>query len=188
MTIAYPTTSGVTFKDIEGFPGYCVGDDGTVWSRRVGYGGCGPRLAEVWHKLKAVPNPYRSNYVSVNLMAPDGRSKLRLVHRLVLEAFVGLRPPGMDACHDPDHDPSNNRLDNLRWDTKKANMADMLRQGRRARGWNCTSSKLAEQQVAEVYLAAEAGETQKSIAARYSVTQMTISRVIRRKTYRCDVA
>src|SRR3970282_914182 len=39
------------------------------------------------------------------------------VHRLVLAAFVGPCPIGMEGCHD-DGAPTNTRLRNLRWDTK----------------------------------------------------------------------
>lgn len=45
------------------------------------------------------------------------------IHRLVLEAFVGPCPSGMEACHN-NGDPADNRLENLRWDTKSANMFD----------------------------------------------------------------
>ena len=41
------------------------------------------------------------------------------VHRLVLEAFVGPCPEGMCCRHFPDRDPSNNKLENLSWGTKK---------------------------------------------------------------------
>lgn len=60
------------------------------------------------------------------------RSQLttKLVHTLVLEAFVGPRPVGMEACH-YDGDKTNNILTNLRWDTKKANEADAVRVGAR---------------------------------------------------------
>ena len=51
------------------------------------------------------------------------------VHRLVLEAFVGPAPDGMEACHN-DGDPTNNRLDNLRWDTRSANNTDAVRHQR----------------------------------------------------------
>lgn len=51
------------------------------------------------------------------------------VHRLVLEAFVGPCPTGMQACH-WDDDPSNNHLSNLRWDTPSNNMHDRVRNGR----------------------------------------------------------
>lgn len=54
--------------------------------------------------------------------------RTRLVHSLVLEAFIGPRPPGFEACHN-DGDPANNRLSNLRWDTRSANTRDRVRHG-----------------------------------------------------------
>lgn len=57
-----------------------------------------------------------------------GKSKLVLVHRLILLAFVGPCPPGMEGCHE-DGDPLNCTLANLRWDTPKANKADSIRHG-----------------------------------------------------------
>lgn len=46
-----------------------------------------------------------------------------MIHKLVLEAFVGERPSGMQACHG-NGDKTDNRLVNLRWDTVKANHRD----------------------------------------------------------------
>lgn len=51
-----------------------------------------------------------------------------LVHRLVLQAFVGPCPVGMEGCHFDDV-PMNNRLDNLRWDTPGSNKRDSVRNG-----------------------------------------------------------
>lgn len=68
-------------------------------------------------------------YLRVTL-SKEGLLKGRPVHVLVLEAFSGARPsPEHDACH-WDGNPSNNRIENLRWDTKSANMADKMRHGR----------------------------------------------------------
>lgn len=50
------------------------------------------------------------------------------VHSLVLAAFVGPRPDGSECCHG-DGDPTNNRVENLRWDTRLANVQDMIRHG-----------------------------------------------------------
>lgn len=52
------------------------------------------------------------------------------VHRLVLLAFVGPCPPGMEGLHANDV-PDDNRLVNLRWGTPKENVADAIRNGRR---------------------------------------------------------
>lgn len=63
----------------------------------------------------------------VNL-SRDGSKKLTQVHRLVMLAFVGAPPEGHEVCHN-DGDPANNRLDNLRWDTKRANNLDAVHHG-----------------------------------------------------------
>jgi hypothetical protein len=50
------------------------------------------------------------------------------VHRLVLRAFVGEPQPGQVGCHN-NGDPLDNRLENLRWDSVPANIADAMRHG-----------------------------------------------------------
>jgi hypothetical protein len=50
------------------------------------------------------------------------------VHILVLTAFVGPRPDGMEGCHGP-AGGYDNRLTNLRWDTHSENMLDRTRHG-----------------------------------------------------------
>lgn len=55
--------------------------------------------------------------------------RVLLVHKAVLEAFVGPAPSRRHhAAHD-DGDKSNNRLDNLAWKLKEANEADKRRHG-----------------------------------------------------------
>ncbi|UOE45960.1 NUMOD4 motif-containing HNH endonuclease [Agromyces larvae] len=61
-------------------------------------------------------------------LALDGNQKPALVHRLVLEAFVGPAPEGTEGCHN-DGNPANNRLENLRWDTPSANHRDKREHG-----------------------------------------------------------
>jgi hypothetical protein len=50
------------------------------------------------------------------------------VHSLMLEAFVGPRPPGLLGLHDDDN-PDNNTLPNLRWGTCSQNNLDMVANG-----------------------------------------------------------
>ena len=69
----------------------------------------------------------RGGYRQVGL--PGNRRKF--VHVLVLEAFVSLRPDGLQACHF-DGNPLNNALENLRWDTAASNRADAIRHGTHA--------------------------------------------------------
>lgn len=62
-------------------------------------------------------------------LSRDNRRCRFYVHVLVLEAFVGPRPEGMECLHG-DGDPSNNRLCNLHWDTPSENQLDRVRHGR----------------------------------------------------------
>lgn len=59
----------------------------------------------------------------------DKKPCRRYVHHLVLEAFVGPRPEGLEALHQDDT-PTNNRLSNLRWGTRSENLRDSVRNGR----------------------------------------------------------
>lgn len=47
----------------------------------------------------------------------------------MLEAFVGPCPPGEECCHGPGG-PADNRLANLRWDTRQANIRDAVLGGK----------------------------------------------------------
>lgn len=66
-------------------------------------------------------------YPRVNLCR-DGTYIQRTVHSLVLEAFVGPKPPGMECLH-YNGVRTDARLANLRWGTSKENTADMIRHG-----------------------------------------------------------
>jgi excisionase family DNA binding protein len=68
----------------------------------------------------------KTGYHRLALCRPGSPRRLARVHRLVLEAFVGPCPPGMEACHE-DCDAGNNTLANLRWDTHEANLMDSAR-------------------------------------------------------------
>lgn len=73
------------------------------------------------------PVVQRSGHAQVKLCA-GGTITHALVHRLVLEAFVGPCPEEHEACHG-DRGVSDNSLANLRWDTHAENMRDRIRQG-----------------------------------------------------------
>ena len=106
------------WKPIEGWPGYDISSWGRVHSfheRRKR----GITATATLMKLKP------GEYPRVTLTASDGRQRLFQVSRLLLTAFAGLCPIGMEACHE-DNDPWNNHASNLRWDTKKGNAKDKL--------------------------------------------------------------
>lgn len=73
---------------------------------------------------RRMPSGHRAIALSRNAVRRN-----HLVHHLVLEAFVGPRPDGLDGCHWNDV-PDDNRVENLRWDTRSANMLDSVRNGK----------------------------------------------------------
>lgn len=78
------------------------------------------------HRLMPA-HPNKGGHILVNIKYGE-KWRVRYVHRLVLEAFIGPCPKGMETLHHDDV-KSNNRLDNLRWGTRKENVADRLRNG-----------------------------------------------------------
>lgn len=164
----------VVYRPIPGFPGYEVGSDGTVRSYRQR----GRNALSVTARIR---RPEIINgYWSVPLRN-DGRQFQKRVHRLVLEAFVGPCPAGMEGCHN-DGNPHNNHISNLRWDTKKSNMADQVQHGTRTRGEMRHNAKLTESQVAEIrarYLT----EPARVLAVEFGVQKRTIECVARGQSW-----
>ncbi len=78
-------------------------------------------LPVVWRE-KVFSKNTKSGHLGV-LLYNGVKLKKFWVHRLVLIAFVGDCPPGKECCHN-DGDATNNRVENLRWDTRSANMKD----------------------------------------------------------------
>lgn len=74
------------------------------------------------------PHLEKGGRLVVNLPRDGNGRTIRYMHHLILEAFVGPRPTGMEACHENDI-KTDNRLENLRWDTRSANMFDRVRNG-----------------------------------------------------------
>ncbi|MCL2874700.1 MAG: NUMOD4 motif-containing HNH endonuclease [Betaproteobacteria bacterium] len=108
----------------------------------------------------------------------NSNSKSRLVHHLVLEAFVGARPDGMECCHG-DGNPINNKVENLRWDTSAANNADKTLHGTQNTGSKHGLAKLDEFRVAEIKKRLDAGESQRSIAVYFGIHQVNVSKINR---------
>lgn len=107
---------------VKNFPGYEVSNLGRVrtWKKRNGKS---LRTEPVLKSSRLDAN----GYYKVDLIQ-DGNRKTMWVHRLVAEAFLGSIHDGMHVCHN-NGIPSDNRLENLRIDTPKANSADRVKHG-----------------------------------------------------------
>lgn len=176
-----PKIEGVEIRHCPGHPGYAIGDDGTPWTcwKIWGYGqgfGTTSIISSEWKRLRPGMDG-RTGHLSVSL-----KGKNYKVHRLVLEAFVGPCPEGMEACHDPDPTPANCTLTNLRWDTHANNMEDARRHGRLAIGERSGPTKLTECAVREIRLLFGV-MPQPEIAKLFGITQQTVSDIKRGKSW-----
>lgn len=179
--MAYEETT-VEYRDVPGFPGYRVGDDGSVWSI-CGQGsvGAGRRLRKTWKILRASADS--GCHLRVTLYRRSAKTQL-YVHRLVLVAFVGPCLSGQEACHN-NGIPFDNRLENLRWDSHSENQKDTVRHGVRAIGSAHRSAKLTEAQVVEIREKyAAGGASHRQLAAEYGVAKMQISYITRHVTWK----
>lgn len=77
-----------------------------------------------------------------------GKGMQRYVAHLVLEAFTGMCPVGMVACHN-DGNKTNNKPENLRWDTQGANLLDRKRHGTNTDGEHHWNARLKSEQIDE---------------------------------------
>lgn len=173
-----PVVFGVEFKVVANWPAYAVGDNGTIWSRWI----AGKRImSDQWRQL-----PNRVNQrgrISIALCGERGERSWRFLHQLILEAFIGPCPEGMEACHYPDLTPNNCALSNLRWDTRLANREDARKHGTLTRGTRINTSKLTEDQVRIIRSELEQGASQRSLARKFSVEKTTIARIGQRKIW-----
>lgn len=123
-----PVSVPETWRPVPGYEGlYQVSDQGRMWSEPRWI----DRRIRGWffltgRVLKPLFDPY--GYPKYSL-SKDGVQRQYKAHTLVLTAFVGPCPPGMEGCHDPDRNPTNNHLANLRWDTHGNNLRDKVRHG-----------------------------------------------------------
>src|SRR5262249_4354731 len=98
----------------EAADGLRVSDHGDVESCWDEHGAL-RRKTDEWRRLPAYPK--QNGYLCVFFRGEQ------YVHRLVLEAFVGPCPPGMEARH-VNGIKTDNRLVNLQWGTHRQNMRD----------------------------------------------------------------
>lgn len=166
------------WKDIPGYEGeYQVSDKGHIKSlgRRV-------KLREGttrFHKGRILKLILRHNgYYRVNLRG----TTQKLVHRLVLEAFVGLCPKGME-CRHLNGIKTDNKLANLAWGTRNENMQDRIKNGNINRGEQRWSSKLTESDVFEIREKLSMGVSHSIIAKQYGVSRSQIGNIANKKKW-----
>ena len=191
MADQYLNTPEEIWKPVPDFPGYDISDQGRVrsyWHRKIARCVTTGRVATTRIILGEAPYKilrlHGSPYFSV-ILTIDGKHFTRLVHRLVLETFIGPCPPGLEARH-LDGKPANCFCENLCWGTRSENMLDRTRHGTNwdNRGMNCPTVKLTDGQVLEIRdLAHQRVISQEEIGKIYGVTQSHVSRILSRDVW-----
>jgi protein gp37 len=186
---------------ISGYPGYEVSNLGVVYTLRGAElccmcGGdvagnkqkryCSQQCRQKSHYRRTVknePDPYdptakpldgevgEDGHTRVTLYR-NGQSERMLVHRIVLATFDRPAIESEQARH-LDGNPRNNRIDNLCWGTQSRNWDDS-KEHRTHRRYH----KLSPDQVDEIRDRRRGGETLKSIADEYGVSDTQIRNIV----------
>ena len=106
------------WKEVVGAPRYRVSNLGNVFGLIRG------------KQLKPFLGGKRRFYYQVYITYSNGYRTAKNVHSLVIQAFVGERPDGME-CRHLNGNPLDNRLENLKWGTSKENSDDIALHGRK---------------------------------------------------------
>lgn len=162
------------WKAIPGHPGYEASTLGRIRSvdRIVEYKNGGSHF-HIGVLLKMLPTSNGYFQVRLNLQ------KQFLVHRLVLITFVGDPAYKNDACH-CDGSRSNNRIDNLRWDTRSGNFRDKIAHGTSQIGERHGMAKLTTAQVLAIR---NDRRLLREISADYGISKSLVSQVRNRQIW-----
>lgn len=142
-------------RQIKDFPNYSVSDTGRVFRIRDGF------------ELSTTKQQHKG-YAYCELYN-NGKSKRKLVHRLVAEAFLPRESPLQQVNH-KDGDKFNNNVTNLEWTTIEENLKHAVEND-----LSCLA-KLTKEQVESLF-----GDTKKfleSQAEKYGVGVQTIKRIM----------
>ena len=145
-----PEVEGVEFRHCPGHVGFAAGSNGTIWScwKRGGRRKHRVRIMDT-HWTQRVACPDTGGYPTLVVPKTNGVNRTRMVHQMILEAFVGPKPPGMECCHE-NGVRTDNRIEKLRWDTRSNNQKDSVRHGTSygtTRGENAAHAKLSADDV-----------------------------------------
>ena len=167
-----------TWKPVVGYEGlYEVSDHGRVRSLHPG--------PTRYLKLLTVMRPvgqwgYSPCMVTI---CKDGKPRRANIARLVLAAFKGPCPTGMQACHFPDRDPANNHVDNLRWGTPFDNAADRTKHGTQVRGPLVGTSKVSDEIAAAIINLRHHGVKASIVADSFGLTEQQVRNIARGRSW-----
>lgn len=166
------------WKPVPGFEGYEASDLGRVRSVDREIVQISRRGTEYRRFLRGkilAQSPHRDGHLMVALGASGGTKR---VHNLVMLAFVGEPPAGLEGCHN-DGIPTNNLLTNLRYGTRGDNIADRVIHGVDSRGERNGMARLSRDQALKIRRSRQSAE---ALASQHGIS---ISHVYRIRSGEC---
>ncbi|HGO3895721.1 TPA: NUMOD4 motif-containing HNH endonuclease [Staphylococcus aureus] len=167
------------WKDIPGYEGeYQASTLGRIKSMerksRCGYKGKGYR--SIKERILRPGKYCKTGHLSVVLRKGTNGQP---VHKLIMLTFKGKRPKGLDICHN-DGNPENNKLSNLRYDTRNNNNLDVFKHGK-----NTGNSKLSISEVRTIKGLLDSKKySNTEIATKFKVSPSAICSIKKNRTYK----
>lgn len=160
------------WKPVLGFEtSYEVSNEGRLKTIKQGEGARAGRILR--------PSWNHRGYVQYTLGKYGGR---HTAHLLVLQAFVGPKPDGLEINH-INGVKDDNRLENLEYVTKSENNLHLTRVLGKRRGESHGNAKITEDDVREIRRLAASGTSQYAIARQFGMTRPNIGYIVRRTAW-----
>lgn len=111
--------------------------------------------------------------------------RVRTVHRLVLETYVGDRPTKFPCCRHLDGNKENNYLDNLKWGTDAENQQDRFLHGTANLGEGHPMAKFDEETIRVIFHTYHDGYySQRELARAFGTSQGHVKRICKKQTWK----
>ena len=164
-----------------GFPNYIVSNIGNV--KRIGV----TPVRKISKERLLKHHVMSQGYHMVNLFKNgNNHTCWRMVHRLVLEAFLRVRPQGKQ-CNHIDGNKSNNAIENLEWVTPSENIKHSYSNlGRKApMGEQSGKAKLTMRNIVAIRMLYKLQTiTQLEISKQFNISRACVGSITTRRTWR----
>jgi hypothetical protein len=139
-----------------------------------------PCLSESMLNWKEIKPHFSDGYAKVQIDI-FGKNTTKLVHRLVIEAFIGESD---SEVNHKDCNRSNNNLENLEWVSRSENIKHAYMNGRLFdEGNERRGRKLVSSDIDKIKELHKSGYTHQKIASLYNVSRVLITKVLNNKSW-----
>ena len=147
---------------------YYATDDGRIWSEKT--------------QKFISPQEDKNGYLKVALSCLDNNGRHRFsVHRLILENFSPVEDMEKLQVNHINGDKKDNSLQNLEWVTCKENIKHAIQNNLRAEING--ASKLTKEQVIEIFIRSNSGESNISLGKEFNLHPDSIGKIKNKKRF-----